>query len=311
MNKAIVTTTISELTEASEKYSRMDGWDFLLVADLKTPLDSYAGVNVEVMTIAEQEASWPKLSSLLGWNCVERQNIGFLEAYSRGYDIIASVDDDNIPLDNWNDILLVGQEVDVRHFTTDNLCFDPFFETSYSDMWHRGFPMQLLNNRGVRVEDNKTLIFDVQEGFWNGDPDIDAVCRMEYNPNCHWNPEDFPLASNTISPFNTQNTIFSRNALRRMFMMPGTGRMNDIWGSYYCQAHGFNVVYTEPTVFHKRHPHDITKDFNDEITGTLNSIALLNDLKKSPYMISRYLSPVAYLSLLEYEHQINIIDEKI
>jgi len=311
MRKIIVTTTISGLTEATEKYSRMDGWDFLLIADIKTPLESYKGIGVEVMTVAEQEALWPRLSDLLGWNCMERKNIGFLEAYSRGYDIIASIDDDNIPLDNWNNTLIVGKEVEVDYYTTDELCFDPLFNTEYNQIWHRGFPLQLLSGRGNAIHSKKRFVFDIQAGLWNGDPDIDAMCRMEHEPNCSWDRMRFPLASNTISPFNTQNTIFSRNAIRKMFMMPGTGRMTDIWASYYCQAHGFNVIYTEATVLHKRHPHDLTKDFNDEITGTLHTVELLKDLEKSPYMISRYLDPRAYMALLEYELQIDIIDAKV
>ena len=94
-------------------------------------------------------------------------------------------------------------------------------------------------------------------------------------------------------------------------MMPETGRMTDIWASYYCQAHGLNIVYTGATVFHDRHLHDSTTDFFEEIAGTLHTIELLKDLQKSPYMISRYLTKEAYAALLEYELQIDIIDAKL
>ena len=38
----------------------------------------------------------PKLSKLIGWNCIQRRNFAILEAYERGAEIIALIDDDNI-----------------------------------------------------------------------------------------------------------------------------------------------------------------------------------------------------------------------
>jgi uncharacterized membrane protein len=40
-------------------------------------------------------------------------------------DIVAVVDDDNIPLDGWGENLLVGQEADVNYYETDAPAFDP------------------------------------------------------------------------------------------------------------------------------------------------------------------------------------------
>ena len=88
MKKIIVTTTISPVTEASIKYSKMEGWDFLVVADNKTPLDTYSDIDCEVMTVESQNRDWKDLSDLIGWNCAERKTIGVIEAYKRGYDVI-------------------------------------------------------------------------------------------------------------------------------------------------------------------------------------------------------------------------------
>ena len=38
-----------------------------------------------------------KLSQLIGFNCIERRNFGFLLAKKLGAEIIATIDDDNIP----------------------------------------------------------------------------------------------------------------------------------------------------------------------------------------------------------------------
>jgi hypothetical protein len=51
---------------------------------------------------------------LLVGKSIQRRNVGFVFAYNEGADIIATVDDDNIPYDNWGDNVLVGQEVEVR-----------------------------------------------------------------------------------------------------------------------------------------------------------------------------------------------------
>ena len=56
---------------------------------------------------------YPELSDAIGWNSIQRRNIGLLYAYEQGADVIATVDDDNIPYDDWGQNLLVGQTVDL------------------------------------------------------------------------------------------------------------------------------------------------------------------------------------------------------
>ena len=85
--------------------------------------------------------------------------------------------------------------------------------------------------------------------FWNGDPDIDAVCRLEHKPMCFFDDKHFPIATNTFSPFNSQNTLFSRKALKKYMVIPFIGRMDDIWGAYFLESLGFNVIYTKLLLF--------------------------------------------------------------
>ena len=51
-----------------------------------------------------------------------------------------------------------------------------------------------------------------------------------------------PYTSNRISPFNSQNTILTRECLKNYFLFPFIGRMDDM-GSYYVQALGLQVFY--------------------------------------------------------------------
>jgi hypothetical protein len=301
MKKIIVTTTISPPTEASWEYSHMEGWEYIVVADKKTPIDFYSMLNCNIFTCEAQESKYRKLSDLIGWNCVERKNLGILLALESGADIIAIVDDDNIPMDNWGKNIVVGREIEVNYFETDNICFDPIYHTNYPHLWHRGFPLELLQSRVNYKPSVTKIIPDVQAGFWNGDPDIDAICRMEHAPYCEWEAGLFPIASNTFSPFNSQNTILSRAAAKEYSMLCETGRMTDIWASYYLQARGFKVVYTEADVFHQRHKHNLMVDYLEEIQGNIDNFNLLEDLKKSSKSINIRISPRSVEALQEYE----------
>ena len=230
------------------------------------------------------------MSDLIGWNTISRRNIGFLEALKNNSEIIASVDDDNIPLDNWGKNIMIGKSVDVYYYETDELAFDPIGVTNYPNLWHRGFPIQILNNRNNKYKiTKKTIIPDIQADFWNGDPDIDAVCRLEHKPMCFFDDKFFPLSTNTFSPFNSQNTFFSAEALKKYMAIPFIGRMDDIWGGYYLESLGFKVVYNKATVFQDRNVQNLTKNMIDEYLGYEKTYNLLLDLKKDSNKLFEYL----------------------
>ena len=137
MKKVIVTTTVQGPTEAIEKFDRIKGWTLIVVGDLKTPKD-YKLKNGIYISCSEQEKYNKKLSDLIGWNTHARRNFGHLWARDIGADIIASVDDDNIPLDDWGKDPLVGTEVEVNYYECDMDAFDPVGATNYPHLWHRG-----------------------------------------------------------------------------------------------------------------------------------------------------------------------------
>ena len=113
---------------------------------------------------------------------MEHRNYGFLWALDMGAEIVAVVDDDNVPLENWGEQIFVGGEVEVDYYETDLLAFDPVAVTEHRHLWHRGYPPQLLAERDFGEPTRKVVKPDVQADFWNGDPDIDAM---------HWTHEWF------------------------------------------------------------------------------------------------------------------------
>ena len=221
---------------------------------------------------------------------------------------MASIDDDNIPHDNWGLNLLVNKDIDVDNYSlTDNTVtvFDPLSPTNYSYLWHRGYPLELIHKKNNIHKYKKNILADIQADFWNGDPDIDAIERMIYSPSCIFNDDPFPFTSDLISPFNSQNTFLTRKALQNYFMFPNTGRMEDIWAAYYCIANGNKVVYNKASVTQERNPHNYLHDFNAELIGYQNNIVLIEALKKDPDNIKNFISDNSYKALLEYQTYFN------
>lgn len=292
MRKLIVTTTISEPTKATQMFAKMNGWDFLVVGDKKTPHDKYKNYNY--LHPEEQEKLDKPLSDMIGWNCIQRRNLGFVYALKNGYDYIATVDDDNIPLDNWGEFFK-PQKIDV--FSTKFKFFDPLSVTNYNHLWHRGFPLQHVHKKNEVTQTKKFFEkFDVQANLWNGDPDIDAVCRMIYAPECKFTNSWY--TTDCMTPFNSQNTILSKDALKHYFMFDKVGRMDDIFGSYILQKKGFKVVFGPPTVYQDRNEHDLTIDMKKEYIGYENVRNIIEDESFIPFdSYNRYREVVENVSM--------------
>jgi hypothetical protein len=288
MNKVIVTTSIHPPTEAIRAFDAMEEWVLVVVGDKKTPRDFHLQRGIYV-TPEEQEKYDPALSEAIGWNCIQRRNFGFLWARDMNADLIATVDDDNIPLEVWGRDLLVGNEVEVDYYETDLPAFDPIGATNHGHLWHRGYPLQLVSRREYARKVRKTLHVDIQADFWNGDPDVDAICRIEHAPQCRFDPARFPMAANKIGPFDSQNTFFTADCLKDYFMFPHVGRMDDIWAAYYVQAKGRQVVYNRPSVYQARNEHDLRRDMRDEYIGYENNLAIVEDLASTPESLFAHL----------------------
>ena len=289
MKKFIVTTTINPPTEATLKFCKIadnKNWNFIIVGDTKTPHDEYLKLevkykNVMYLTPEIQESLYPELSNTIGWKSIQRRNIGFVYAYHKGADVIATVDDDNIPYDNWGDNVLVGQEVEVDLYENiSSLYFDPISPTNHNDLWHRGYPIEDLNfKNNIEYKGKTKRKVLVQADFWDGDPDIDAICRLSKKPIVKFEKFD-PFCSNQLAPFNSQNTFLAREVIPFYSVLPHTGRMDDIWGSYILQYYFPNsVIYNQATVYQDRNVQDLVTNLENEVIGYRNTYKLLNDLE--------------------------------
>ena len=303
MSKFIVTTTIFKPSEALNKFSRIKNWSLIVVGDKKTPHNLYKNnKNIIYLSPLDQKKIDPKLSELIGWNCIQRRNFGYILAYKLGAKLIATVDDDNIPYKFWGDKIFINKKVSINLYFTDQICFDPLsiFKNN-QNLWHRGFPLELINKRNYEYK--KRIFFrpDVQANLWNMCPDIDAINRFSVKKeNYKFNLKGC-FSSNKFMPFNSQNTFLSRNVIKDYFLFPFIGRMDDIWASYYLQGVGAKVIFSGPTVYQKRNVHNTFVDFKKELIGYLNNYKLLENIKKNPNNIKKFLPKRSYEAFLQYK----------
>ena len=285
----IVTTTINKPTKATLEFCKKKKFDFLIVGDLKTPHQDYIKLekkhkNVKYLHPSDQNKLFGKLSEAIGWNCIQRRSIGFVYAYKNNYEIVASVDDDNIPYAEWGKKIYVGKKIEIDLYDVKSPVFDPLSVTNTKHLWHRGFPIEYLQKRHQITHLGKKLRkVMVQADLWDGDPDVDAISRITHKPLVKYK-KIRPFGSKKISPFNSQNTFLHRDVLKYYMMLPFVGRMDDIWPSYLIQKLFPNtLIYCQASVYQERNPQDVIKNLENEIFGyrnTLKFIKNMNNLKK-------------------------------
>lgn len=299
MIKAIVVSTINAPTEAIRLFDALPDWYLIVVGDLKTP--AYKLQKGTYFSPSEQEKYDKSLSDILEWNGFQRVNMGFLLAHEMGAEVIATVNDDNTPYDFWGKDLMLGKQVQTNYYETTLPVFDPIGATEYKHLWHRGFPLQLISKRDYSQVSKKWITPQIQADFWNGDPDVDAICRLEHAPRCSFKSYSFPIASSKPSPFNCQNTFMLREVLKDYFFYPKIGRQDDIWASYYAQAKGHCAVYGKPSVYHDRGLRDLIKDMQNEYLGYESNLKITQDLAIDSKRIERYVSSKATQAFQLYQ----------
>lgn len=303
MKRFIVSTTINPPTDAIRAFDATEGWTLVVAGDRKTPPD-YRLDRGTYLSPDDQKKLGFKTADVLPWDSISRRNVATLYALREGADVVAFVDDDNVPHKDWGKrswscLSVNPNPVLNSHVLVGGPCVDPLqhvYDTRgwTGRLWHRGFPIRELSGRGtqkaVRPGAGSSVMrgrVAVQAGLWDGEPDIDAICRITHGP------LDLELAFfglyqgidvdlRSFAPFNTQNTVVTREVAECMALLPNVGRMDDIWASYMVQRamreHGMSVSYVKPTVTQRRNPHDLTVDLEAETLGHERTHELLATL---------------------------------
>lgn len=276
---ALVVTTINApnaALRALAEGARANDVRFVIAGDTKTPPD-FQLPPARYLSIAQQAASFPEFCRVLPTKHYARKNVAYLAAITEGASAIQETDDDNIPYpDFWHRLT---ETLDVDAVSADASCpwFNAYAPFSDTGIWPRGFPLEFLQQHATRHREMTAATSRglVVQGLADGDPDVDAVFRLTRQLPINFDRRKaLVLSPGVWCPFNSQNTIFRREAFPLLYLPSHCSfRMTDIWRSFVAQRclweRGEGVVFAPATVFQERNAHDLLRDFADEVPGYL------------------------------------------
>lgn len=285
IKKTVVITSIFAPTEAVEKFAQLTDYKLIVVGDKKSPANWHCE-NVDFLSVADQADLGFAMHDVLPYNHYCRKMLGYLYAQAAGAQLIVDTDDDNIPYPDWQ-----FPDFEAVYDTT---AADAGFINIYQayteqHIWPRGLPLHLIKSPDAWSK--KLSPAAVNIGVWQGladeDPDVDAIYRLTSDQPCYFfKRAPIALARGTVTPFNSQNTMYRRELFPLLYL-PGhvTFRFTDILRGIVAQpimwAKGYQLGFTNATVIQKRNPHDYFKDFQSEIPMYQHVEAVVNIVEQA------------------------------
>lgn len=279
----------------------------MIVPDLKTPKDYMAKLKALVeeknstskhyaatanldrafYLPVEEQKLWAGHHGFFGsfvrstpWNHFSRKNLGYLFAICHKAEFVFDFDDDNyIKLGDDGlvlDILpddLVNVSVAMLGATAFN--HHPMMGATVNGSWARGFPLDSLQNNatvgtvafkeGIPLSQVGVIQFQA-----DNNPDVDAIHRITKPlPMSFQSNSAVLVPKHSYAPYNAQATIHSKLAFWGL-LLPGTvtGRVSDIWRSYFAQCifadTELRLVFAPPKIHQFRNEHNNLGDLNAE-----------------------------------------------
>lgn len=280
----VITTIASSNNYILKKYAKLSlkqDIDFIIIGDKKSPSKfSLKGANY--FSLKKQSSLKFSLSKFLPYNHYSRKNLGYLIAMQKYPNKIYETDDDNIPMKNF----FSKKNIDIHsvsYFKNSGwLNVYKFF--SNENIWPRGFPLEELKKPITNKKKKIKISSYIQQGLADENPDVDAIYRLTgHLPIKFKNSPNISLANGSICPFNSQNTLWCKQAYPLMYLPSYCSfRMTDIWRSFVAQRVAWtcdwNILFHKPTVIQKRNKHNLMKDFKDEISGYQNNHNIMQQL---------------------------------
>ena len=292
MNTArfIVVTSINAPNEALNAYARegiTHGFSLIVVGDISSPAE-FTLEGCDYYSVDRQLRLGMNYPALCPTRHYARKNIGYLVAAKAGAQIIRDTDDDNLPLPRFWD---VEQRVQSVHAVRDTGWVNVYSWYCDALMWPRGLPLDQVN---VKAPDFCSLPIEqqdcpIQQGLADENPDVDAIYRLLLPLPRSFRAETrrVALGTNAWCPFNSQNTTWFRDAFTLLYLPAYCSfRMTDIWRSFVAQriawTNGWAILFHEPTVWQERNPHNLMRDFEDEVPGYLHNSTISKELATLP-----------------------------
>jgi len=253
---------------------------FIIIGDTKSP-EEFNLSGCDFYSIDRQQAMGFELAKTLPVRHYARKNLGYLEAMSKGAEVIIETDDDNIPLP--------GFWTKRTKSVTTRLLLNKGWVNTYKyftdiHIWPRGFDLQKINDSLPLPERPVVAECPVQQGLADENPDVDAIYRLILPlPVIFDKSENIALGKNSICPFNSQNTTWFKEAFPLLYLPSYCSfRMTDIWRSFIAQriawTCGWPILFHQSTVRQLRNDHNLMNDFRDEVPGYNNNGRILDVL---------------------------------
>lgn len=281
----IVITSIQTPTPSvmeMAKKARTSALRIVVIGDRKTPSADWPN-EIEFVSLEEQLDYDYKLAAKLPENHYSRKNIGYLLAISRQSSCVYDTDDDNAPLASW---------MPRTEKTRARRCLESGWVNAYrwfsdTHVWPRGLPLDKVRHAAAPANLGNPIELEapIQQGLANGSPDVDAVWRLLMDQAVTFNAaESVSLPAGTWCPFNSQSTWWFPKAYPLLYLPSFVSfRMTDIWRSFIAQrclwALGHGVVFHGAEVFQDRNPHNLLRDFEQEVPGYLGNEHIRNILE--------------------------------
>ena len=253
---------------------------FYVIGDVKSPGDFSLG-GCDFYSIDRQLELGFKSAAISPLKHYARKNLGYLLAIQEGASIILETDDDNMPRAEFYEPLPIVQ--DIATFVDSGWVN---IYRYYSDLliWPRGLPLDEVSEPLPPMPEHREVLCPIQQGLADDNPDVDAIYRLLLPLDITFKgPLRLALGKDAWSPFNSQNTVFYREAFPLLYLPAYCSfRMTDIWRSFVAQRiaweNGWSILYREATVAQSRNDHRLMKDFEDEIPGYLHNSAIKESL---------------------------------
>lgn len=280
MNGILVITTIAAPTAAIMRFRELlEGWPIIVVGDRKTPTPW----QVEGVDYIPYQVSSSGFAAMIPPDSYSRKNLGYLAAILATARVIVETDDDNFPYDTFGTALrqrVTGSEVREAGWVNVYQAF------TKQQVWPRGLPLSVVASslRGGLIRGETTEAeCPIQQFLADGDPDVDAIYRLTRGDEVTFQGEPLVLRPGTYSPLNSQNTAWWPEAYRLLYLPSHVSwRVADIWrglvATAIAQVRGWTIAVHPPTVRQDRNPHDLLKDFREEIPVYLETADVLERL---------------------------------
>ncbi len=282
--RCAVITTINSPTLAVTALRERDDFRVIVVGDRLTP-EPWSCEGVTYLGIHEQLEDYPSLARWLPKDHYSRKVLGYLAALNIGATHILDTDDDNIPDKD------LGFPLDKGVW--DTLDGDLGFVNVYSlfsdsRAWPRGHPLELVrrDDSGLPATPQYASV-GVWQGLVHGDPDVDAIYRLtQGKPVNFHHREPIVLASGTIAPFNSQNTMISTDLFPLLYLPSCISfRFTDILRSFVALPimwkFGYQLGFVSPNAHHVRNFHNLVVDFQQEIPMYLHGPNVIGATRKA------------------------------